>query len=225
MKKCSDCGLEKALSEFSKHKGSKDGLRSYCRECNKIRTAIWIARYQAKNKGRDPYDETDKACSRCREVFPRIKKWWTPEPSRLDGLGNKCLDCMKLAVLKSNAKKRGEVLNLPTPFTGKEMRALKEKQKYKCYVCKIKENGKRLSLDHNHRTGKIRGYAHDHCNVGLLRWLDELWHSHPEKREWLKSNPFFYEILFNPPAKFLYETKTPQLSGYNDSLVVPMAFA
>ncbi len=34
-KRCSKCKEWKLLSEFSKHKGNKDGLRSDCKECNK----------------------------------------------------------------------------------------------------------------------------------------------------------------------------------------------
>jgi len=34
-KKCSKCGRELPLSEFTKHKITKDGLRTYCKECQK----------------------------------------------------------------------------------------------------------------------------------------------------------------------------------------------
>lgn len=35
-KRCSKCKEVKALSEFSKDKNHKDGLRSYCKSCQKI---------------------------------------------------------------------------------------------------------------------------------------------------------------------------------------------
>ena len=34
-KRCSKCGEEKALCEFSKNKSTKDGLRSLCKTCDK----------------------------------------------------------------------------------------------------------------------------------------------------------------------------------------------
>jgi len=32
-KKCSQCGIEKSISEFSKNKKEKDGLRYWCKNC------------------------------------------------------------------------------------------------------------------------------------------------------------------------------------------------
>lgn len=37
MKICSDCGIEKSESAFSKHKRNPDGLERYCKECRKLR--------------------------------------------------------------------------------------------------------------------------------------------------------------------------------------------
>jgi hypothetical protein len=57
MKKCSKCNTEKELVAFSKHIRSKDGLRSWCRNCskqyreaNKSRQAEQIRAWKLKNK-------------------------------------------------------------------------------------------------------------------------------------------------------------------------------
>lgn len=45
-------------------------------------------------------------------------------------------------------------------------------QKGKCAICKQKEsNGKNLSVDHDHKTGKVRGLLCNNCNrsLGLLK--------------------------------------------------------
>ncbi len=46
MKVCSKCGVEKELSEFNKKRGTKDGVRAYCRDChNRL-----YKEYYAKNR-------------------------------------------------------------------------------------------------------------------------------------------------------------------------------
>ncbi len=46
------CNIEKKLSEFYKKKSSKDGLRSECKECNKIYSKKYKIDYYQKNKDR-----------------------------------------------------------------------------------------------------------------------------------------------------------------------------
>lgn len=46
MKTCSKCKSSKSLSSFNKNKGRKDGLQSYCRDCEKKRKKD----YYSKNK-------------------------------------------------------------------------------------------------------------------------------------------------------------------------------
>lgn len=51
-----------------------------------------------------------------------------------------------------------------------------KRQRYKCAICKIKYrySGRRLSIDHNHTTGKIRGLLCHQCNAGLGNFKDNL---------------------------------------------------
>jgi hypothetical protein len=41
MKHCRKCGTDKARSEFHKDSQNKDGLYSYCKECNRAKTRAW----------------------------------------------------------------------------------------------------------------------------------------------------------------------------------------
>jgi hypothetical protein len=40
---CSKCGVHKSLDKFSKHSGSRDGLRGYCKDCHTAYSTRWIA--------------------------------------------------------------------------------------------------------------------------------------------------------------------------------------
>ena len=46
LKRCSVCGQELPLSDFSSHKGHKDGLASRCRTCNASSAREWYQRKQ-----------------------------------------------------------------------------------------------------------------------------------------------------------------------------------
>lgn len=41
MKQCTDCGVEKSLSAFTKSRSTIDGLSYICRACNRVRHAQW----------------------------------------------------------------------------------------------------------------------------------------------------------------------------------------
>lgn len=43
MKHCRKCATDKLRSEFHKDSGARDGLTSYCKECNKAKTRAWSA--------------------------------------------------------------------------------------------------------------------------------------------------------------------------------------
>jgi hypothetical protein len=46
-KQCKDCGGTFPLLMFHKQKGMKDGRRSYCKSCDRIRNKEWVARNKA----------------------------------------------------------------------------------------------------------------------------------------------------------------------------------
>lgn len=53
-------------------------------------------------------------------------------------------------------------------------RSIKE-QNYKCKICKrANSTGKRLAIDHCHRTGKVRGLLCEKCNHGLGKFEDNI---------------------------------------------------
>lgn len=60
-------------------------------------------------------------------------------------------------------------------MTDADYHALLEKQGGHCALCSATENGargKRLFVDHDHRTGKVRGLVCHKCNVVLIACVD-----------------------------------------------------
>ncbi len=59
MKKCSQCGVLKDESEFTKNKSSRDGFGYLCEPCRSIYNKIHMEKYRAKN-GYKPHARTEK---------------------------------------------------------------------------------------------------------------------------------------------------------------------
>ena len=86
---------------------------------------------------------------------------------------------------KFNAAKKRYELNHPDTYTNSQLKykfgitlsqfnEMSKQQNDCCLICnKPETNGNRLSVDHCHKTGKIRGLLCDSCNVGLGRFKDD----------------------------------------------------
>lgn len=55
-----------------------------------------------------------------------------------------------------------------------QFREMFKKQKSKCAICKLEQPLKRLALDHDHKTGKLRALLCDKCNRGLGHFQDDI---------------------------------------------------
>ena len=88
-----------------------------------------------------------------------------------------CPECEKCEI--RNAKRKLD--NFKSNLRGKynlsytEWEAMVEAQDNKCAICKGYEvDGKRLSIDHDHKTGKNRGLLCTGCNGGLGLFKDNI---------------------------------------------------
>lgn len=70
--------------------------------------------------------------------------------------------------LKKNSLKR--IFNL----TIDDYNKILKKQGGVCAICRNKENGKVLSVDHNHITGKVRGLLCMNCNTILGKLKEDI---------------------------------------------------
>lgn len=77
-------------------------------------------------------------------------------------------------------KKAGQALksNLKIKYglSGSDYVEMYKKQNGVCYFCRKKNGKKRLAVDHDHVTGRVRGLLCDGCNINLgviENWLRE----------------------------------------------------
>jgi len=83
-----------------------------------------------------------------------------------------------------NANKNRSAKNNPLSTKGRQLRIkfnisieeynqLLDLQNYKCAICQDEcPTGRQLAVDHNHRTGKVRGLLCMECNIGLGKFKD-----------------------------------------------------
>lgn len=82
MKKCVRCGQVKKNSEFGKNNYHKNGLQSYCKDCQKEYN---FEKGKLKNF---------KRCSICGEIKPFSE--FTLDKKTADGFDRRCKDCRKI---------------------------------------------------------------------------------------------------------------------------------
>lgn len=115
-----------------------------------------------------------KVCSRCR-IEQHILNFTVCSKAG-DGLSPHCKDCAskakKLHKLKdpSKAKHQQRAADYKRyGITIAEYETLLQLQKGSCFICKKhhSEFRRRLAIDHDHGTGKIRGLLCNKCNQGI----------------------------------------------------------
>lgn len=87
MKICSKCKRElpKDTNHFNKHKGNKDGLQYYCKECRGYSFTDYVL--EEPKKGH-------YFCITCKREFPLTSKYWNKGNNK-HGLRSECRDCTK----------------------------------------------------------------------------------------------------------------------------------
>ena len=87
---CSACKVEKSVEEFGPDKMKNDGLRSYCRECDRR-----LARERGERaKEKAKVFVAEKLCPDCNVIKPRIEFYSSKRIST--GLSVYCKECMKI---------------------------------------------------------------------------------------------------------------------------------
>lgn len=148
MKLCRTCKIKKPKKEFSPEPRSADGLGYRCKSCNRKRRRKQSTKHRKKwsDPKNDPYKlhpTGKKHCQRCHRDKPTED--FSRDRCGQDGLQRWCRKC---AVKEYQIRTYGE--SLPDNAT--------------CGICGESE---RMVIDHDHKTGKVRGFLCRSCNIGL----------------------------------------------------------
>lgn len=116
---------------------------------------------------------------------------------KLDKPGPRCATCWRSEVRKRKARAYAQAIEKRYGITIEQYDALYIAQGGVCYICR-RATGKtrRLAVDHNHKTGKVRGLLCKLCNRFIIGYARD-------NAEMLKRA---IEYLTNPPADAVLET-------------------
>ena len=67
---------------------------------------------------------------------------------------------------------RNDRLQRQYSITEEQYNKILEKQNGRCAICNCQQHYQRLAVDHDHKTGMVRGLLCVHCNRGLGRFFD-----------------------------------------------------
>lgn len=147
MKKCVKCQINKQLDLFNKNSKSKDGFTSYCKECAKQKSALWVIANVTKRKENQAvyYKRNNKKISEKKLIYRNTEK------------SKKLISNYEFIY---NLKKYGL-----TPET--YYQTLLD-QNNKCCICEREFTEKiKPVIDHCHLNNHFRGILCVGCNLGL----------------------------------------------------------
>lgn len=146
MKTCTKCGQTKSLDEFHIDRGIKSQRKPACRLCTN------------KTKSKWRISNTDKVRKQRKESYERNRETY-------------------LAYFRSSRRRRlwfAWKLMRKFGITVEQYEHMLESQEFCCAICKKSPSEvsahfhkHRLHVDHDHKTGLVRGLLCNNCNVAL----------------------------------------------------------
>ena len=138
MKKCTGCKVEKPLSEYSKSKARPAGYQCQCKAC--------FAAYTASHR---------------EQIAVKVAVYYAANIKKI-----KEQRATYRASHKEELKEKsvGYQLKYNYGITSEEKKAMEEIQGGRCSICHLVFP---LCIDHNHKTGEVRGLLCRQCNIGI----------------------------------------------------------
>ncbi len=186
MKTCSKCGTQKTEDEY--YKSAQGRREAACKNCRQLR-AYDLRRQKRIAQGlnvristlesRRLRSQGERYCPKCRQVKPLTD--FSTTKVRL-GVASHCRLCSNVMTKTAPSyqpetrreryqvdKDRRRDVRLQKKFgiAHIEYEVMLRAQGGLCAICKNKQKGKRLAVDHNHRTGAVRALLCNNCNAAL----------------------------------------------------------
>ena len=190
MKQCSRCLEIRSLDQFYKNRAYGDGLNLACKSCTKIGSHKTYTKSPRGQRAATKRSENDfggllKRCTKCKE--PKTLDSFAKNAHRKDGLNGFCRVCdsiiQRLRYTNTPNKYlygRKKMLQHNYGLTVKRYEEIFKTQGGACAICLKPETAmhrgkiKLLAVDHDHKTGQIRGLLCGGCNLGLGKFGDDV---------------------------------------------------
>jgi hypothetical protein len=179
-KACTGCKVIKALADFHRRATAKDGRQSRCKECNKheqrerYRVGAPVRLRRAVKPYAEMWAENGRRCTGCLEW----KTWdqFQRKASGHRGHSSRCKLCVNVSrasarrvnlahnqrAERERGGRTGANYKARYGITREEYESRARAQAGACAICGNDE--KRLVVDHNHSTGRVRDLLCDKCN-------------------------------------------------------------
>lgn len=157
---CRRCHCVKPLTDFGTHATTHDGKQTYCRACF---ADIYRERREREGHVVRPVDVPagHKFCRGCQRVLPVDA--WAARSTTKDGLAFQCKTCV-------SAKDRADHLARTYGMSVDQLEDMLAAQHGVCAIC---QTAPAIDVDHDHRTGQIRGLLCFRCNAALGQLADD----------------------------------------------------
>jgi len=157
-KQCSKCKKLLPLDCFTKDIYQKSGLRPSCKECRKQKGQKYYLENKEKiNRRQKKYRTANKDKERLRG-----KIWYRENSDRKKGYSSKYFEEVKR---NCDYKRKFNI-------TLDDYDKMFKEQDGVCGICGLPQIMRRLAVDHDHKTGKIRGLLCSGCNTSIGRLQD-----------------------------------------------------
>ena len=163
-KKCPKCKKDKELSEFYANKHTKSGLASWCKDCGKKK----MTEYHKEHREKHNNYQAEYRLRNLETIKAKKREYRENHREKLNARGReyKKLHPQKRDVLETKESRRKGRLKLKYGITVDDWNHKFVTQGGRCLICGKHQDelSKSLAVDHDHRTGAIRGLLCSTCN-------------------------------------------------------------